>query len=66
MDYTSNVELTKCCMTCGVYKLTFSGSDNFYIGSSLNIERRFQQHLKELKSGNHGNSRMLNCYGKYS
>jgi excinuclease UvrABC nuclease subunit len=35
-------------MTCGIYKLTFS-SGLFYIGKSLNIEKRWQQHFDSMQ-----------------
>ncbi len=52
-------------MTCGVYKLTFSGSDNFYIGSSLNIEKRMRAHRSECRRQKHSNTRFQRCWNKY-
>lgn len=38
-------------MTCGIYKLSFKGTDKVYIGQSHNIEKRFLEHKKVLLSG---------------
>ena len=32
-------------MTIGIYKLVFQGTDRVYIGQSVNIEKRFRQHI---------------------
>lgn len=32
-------------MTIGIYRLCFSGTDQCYVGQSVDIERRFNQHL---------------------
>lgn len=40
-------------MTCGVYKIGFSGSEDFYIGGSANIEKRVKYHLLSLRKGEH-------------
>jgi len=50
---------------CGVYKITCSGNDKIYIGSSSNIHLRFKTHLRQLKNGNHINKHLLNAYTKY-
>lgn len=39
-------------MTTGIYKLSFMGTNKCYIGQSINIERRYVAHLRDLKSGN--------------
>lgn len=35
-------------MTCGIYKLNFNNTDKVYIGQSINIEKRFKEHIYEL------------------
>lgn len=35
-------------MTCGIYKLDFKGTDKVYIGQSVNIEKRYRQHVNIL------------------
>lgn len=37
-------------MTIGIYKLVFEGTDKVYIGQSINIEKRFLEHLRNLKN----------------
>lgn len=37
-------------MTCGIYKLTFSNGQ-FYIGKSINIEKRWLQHFDKMHKG---------------
>lgn len=37
-------------MTCGIYKLTFSNGQ-FYIGKSINIEKRWLQHFDKMQKG---------------
>jgi group I intron endonuclease len=39
-------------MTCGIYKLTFS-SGNFYIGKSIDIDKRWKQHFEAMQKGKH-------------
>ncbi len=51
-------------MTTGIYKLDFKGTDKCYIGQSVNIEKRFKQHLNDLKVGNH-NYKLLQAYNLY-
>lgn len=38
-------------MTIGIYKLNFLGTDKVYIGQSVNIEDRFRQHARFMRSG---------------
>jgi group I intron endonuclease len=51
-------------MTCGIYKLTFIGIDKCYIGQSINIEKRYKQHLYDMKNGT-SNNKLLDAYEKY-
>lgn len=39
-------------MTCGIYKLTFP-SGKFYIGKSINMEKRWRQHYDSMVKGTH-------------
>jgi len=53
----------------GIYKITNIENGNTYIGSSINISRRFEQHKKALKRGNHINRHLQyawNLYGEES
>ncbi len=38
-------------MTIGIYKLVFKGTNKIYIGSSTNIEMRFNSHLRSYRDG---------------
>lgn len=49
-------------MTTGIYKLNFS-SGAFYIGQSINIEKRFKQHCSDLRCGK-SNIKMLDEYDR--
>ena len=50
----------------GVYKLSFQGSEKFYVGSTTeSFKRRFLRHLKELKKSKHVNNILQKAYIKY-
>lgn len=51
-------------MTQGIYKIE-APSGNFYIGSSVKIERRFAQHKRDLRKGNHVNEFLQRAAKKY-
>lgn len=51
-------------MTCGIYKLLFTGTYKVYIGQSVNIEKRFKEHCNNLKS-NHSNNKLHDAYLLY-
>ena len=39
-------------MSCGIYKITNLINNKVYIGQSIDIERRWQEHRKLCKTGN--------------
>lgn len=49
----------------GVYKISSTLDDRVYIGSSNNIERRWKEHRRDLKSGVHKNAHLQRFYSKY-
>jgi DNA-directed RNA polymerase specialized sigma24 family protein len=49
----------------GIYKISFLTTDRVYIGSSINIRKRKNSHLSELRRGIHQNSMLQNAYNKY-
>jgi group I intron endonuclease len=51
-------------MTCGVYKIT-SPSGNFYIGSSVNIRKRWNEHIRSMKNGSHHSNQLQRAADKY-
>jgi hypothetical protein len=50
-------------MTCGIYQLTFSDGSS-YIGKSINIEERWNQHLQSMIKGT-ASKLMQAAYSKY-
>lgn len=51
-------------MTCGIYKLNFTGTTKVYIGQSVNIELRFKQHVQSIRSGR-CSPKLLEAYIQY-
>ena len=45
-------------MTIGIYKIQNTASGLCYIGQSIDIELRLQQHLNNLRKGNHINKKL--------
>jgi group I intron endonuclease len=52
-------------MTCGIYKITNKQTGKFYIGSSVNVEKRWRAHRWRLRSGIHANQHLLSAWEKY-
>lgn len=48
-------------MTIGIYKLNFKDTNKVYIGKSLNIEKRYKDHLYLLRTGN-SNYKLIETY----
>ena len=54
-------------MISGIYMINFSSDpDKIYIGSAVNIEKRWKLHLSTLKAGKHPNQKLQNYVNKYS
>lgn len=51
-------------MTIGIYCLRFKATDKVYIGQSVNIEKRYKEHLRLLASGN-GKKKLQDAYNNY-
>lgn len=51
-------------MTIGIYALIFKGTDQIYIGQSINIEQRYIKHLYRLKNYL-ANYKLLEAYNLY-
>lgn len=50
----------------GVYRIESQCKPNrVYIGSSVNIRKRWMEHLRDLRHGNHCNRKLQNHYNKY-
>jgi len=52
--------------TSGVYKITCTANGKIYVGSAINLQKRWAFHLWELRSNRHGNSRLQHAWNKYS
>jgi len=48
----------------GIYRIDL-GNGWFYIGSAVNVDKRKRNHRNQLKSVNHSNIKMQNCWNKY-
>lgn len=49
----------------GIYKIWHTASGRIYIGSATNIERRWDEHVRHLRSGKHANAHLQNAWNKY-
>lgn len=49
----------------GIYSITHRASGRVYVGSAVNIQRRWQVHLNDLRRGDHRNSYLQNAFRKY-
>ncbi|MGL5079095.1 MAG: GIY-YIG nuclease family protein, partial [Waterburya sp.] len=52
-------------MTCGVYQIKNKLDGKIYIGSSADIERRWEGHKKMLRTKKHYNSKLQEAWDKY-
>lgn len=53
-------------MKSGVYRILNKVNGKFYIGSAIDIARRWRQHRHELRSGKHANSYLQNAWNKHT
>jgi group I intron endonuclease len=49
----------------GIYKIKSLQTEKFYIGSSINIEKRFIRHIQQLKNKMHSNLNLQKLYDEY-
>lgn len=49
----------------GIYIVTCTVNNNFYIGQSKHIDIRWNEHLKDLRRSCHHNIHLQRCYDKY-
>jgi group I intron endonuclease len=52
-------------MSNTVYKITSSATGKVYVGSSINVHRRFSEHISKLKINKHDNPKMQKHCGEY-
>ena len=53
------------CMTSGIYTITCRANGKFYVGSAVNIQKRWQTHRSHLKMNRHVNKHLQNAWNKY-
>lgn len=49
----------------GIYKIINQVNGRFYIGSAVNIKKRWRYHIEDLNKGKHGNSHLQKAWSKY-
>ncbi len=52
-------------MISGIYKIVNNINNKIYIGSAINLSRRFKEHIRTLKSNKHHNKKMQNSWNKH-
>lgn len=52
-------------MTVGIYKIESINNNKPYIGSSNNIERRWNEHIRQLNKGEHHSIKLQRAWNKY-
>jgi group I intron endonuclease len=62
IKYTSSFGLWK---TCGVYCIKNNINSKIYVGSSINVYKRFLRHLNDLRRGIHNNNHLQQSFLKY-
>jgi len=52
-------------MPSGIYQITNQKNGNRYVGSAVNLKRRWRVHLSDLRRGQHKNEHLQRAYDKY-
>lgn len=52
-------------MTCGIYQIINLNNNKIYVGSSVNIEKRWIRHKSLLRANNHSNKYLQNSWNKH-
>src|ERR1041384_8799369 len=52
-------------MKSGIYKITNEVTGKFYIGSAKDVDDRWYQHKRDLKSNNHCNPKLQHSWNYY-
>ena len=52
-------------MKSGIYRIKNIITNDCYVGSSINIEKRWREHQRALKRNKHRNPKLQNAYNKY-
>src|SRR5438034_64741 len=51
--------------TPGIYKIFFISPDKLYIGSAINLRKRYREHMSNLRTGIHKNAHLQRACAKY-
>lgn len=51
--------------TCGIYAIENTASKKVYIGQAQDVRKRWNEHLRTLRLGNHGNSHLQRSWNKH-
>lgn len=51
-------------MVCGIYKIVNDDNGKIYVGSSKDINKRWEQHLRELNTGKHHSAKLQHAWNK--
>lgn len=49
----------------GIYQILCTSTNKVYIGSAINLQRRYKEHWKQLKGNRHTNNYLQNAWNKY-
>ena len=52
-------------MTCGIYIIKNVKDGKMYVGKSVNIEKRWVEHIRALKRGDHGNNYLQHVFNLF-
>lgn len=52
-------------MASGIYTITNKENGNFYIGSSVNLKKRWKRHKSNLRTNKHDNAHLQRAWNKY-
>jgi group I intron endonuclease len=52
-------------MNAGIYGIRNTVNGKWYVGSSINIQRRWQKHTQRLRTGKHENTKLQRAWNKY-
>jgi group I intron endonuclease len=63
--HTECIDEVKANIKSGVYKVTNVWNNKIYIGESLNIERRWKEHIDDLKNNKHHSYKLQNDWNIY-
>mgnify|MGYP000355475291 CR=1 FL=1 len=50
---------------CGIYLIRNRISEKFYVGSSIDIDRRWTRHIDDLNKNKHHSVKLQNSWNKY-